>query len=77
MITNERQYKISKGQLTRFRQAVQAFDLDEATSRAGARALAKAELDALRSEEDVLAAPDSRVRGFEIGRGPRIQGCYP
>jgi len=55
MITNERQYRISKAQLSRLRQAVEAFNLKESATRVGADVLAKAELEALRSEEEVLS----------------------
>lgn len=53
MITNERQYKISKTQLEHFREAVETFDLKEVGGRVGP-ALAMVELEALKSERDVL-----------------------
>ena len=55
MITNERQYRISKAQLSRLREAVEAFNVEESAARVGADVLAKAELEALRSEEEVLS----------------------
>lgn len=54
MITNERQYRISKAQLSLLSKAVETFNLEESTARVGSDALAKAELQALRSEVDVL-----------------------
>jgi HTH-type transcriptional regulator/antitoxin HigA len=54
MITNDRQYRISKAQLSQFREAVEAFDLSTATKRLGSAVLARAELDALKSEKEVL-----------------------
>ncbi len=55
MITNERQYRITKAQESRFRKAVDGFAIDEATKRIGSSVLAKAELDALKSEVEVLS----------------------
>ncbi len=55
MITNERQYRITKARLSDFQKAVTAYDLDEATKRIGSSVLAKAELKALKSETEVLS----------------------
>ncbi len=55
MITNERQYRITKSKLSEFMEAVNSFDMYEATRRTGSPVLAKAEIDALRSELDVLS----------------------
>lgn len=62
MITNERQYRISKVKLSDFAKAVDSFDMDEATRRTGSSTLAKAEIDALRSEVDVLS---DQVKEYE------------
>jgi HTH-type transcriptional regulator/antitoxin HigA len=62
MITNERQYRISKTQLSRLRQAVEAFDLNETAARVKSDVLAKAELDALKSEEEALS---EQIREYE------------
>jgi HTH-type transcriptional regulator/antitoxin HigA len=62
MITNERQYRISKSQLAKFESAVLGFDLKEAAERIGSRVLAKAELDALKSECEVLS---SQIQDYE------------
>lgn len=55
MITNERQYRITKARLSDFQKAVKAYDMDEATKRIGSSVLAKAELEALKSEAEVLS----------------------
>lgn len=62
MITNERQYRISKAQLSKLEKAAEVFDLDEATKRIGSKVLAKAELEALRSEVEILSA---QLREYE------------
>ena len=55
MITNERQYGITKKRLSEFQEAVKAYDVDKATARIGSSVLASAELEALKSEVDVLS----------------------
>ena len=62
MITNERQYGVSKVKLSEFAEAVDSFDMDEATRRTGSPVLAKAEIDALRSEVDALS---DQVKEYE------------
>lgn len=62
MITNERQYRISKAQLLRLREAAETFQLEERSVRVGSDVLAKAELEALRSEEGVLS---DQIREYE------------
>jgi HTH-type transcriptional regulator/antitoxin HigA len=62
MITNDRQYRITKAQCKNIKKAVDAFDLEEATKRIGSVILANAELDALSSEEEVLL---EQVREYE------------
>lgn len=56
MITNERQIRISKAQLARFRRAIESLDIQEVARRTGSTLLAKAELETLKSEEEILAA---------------------
>ncbi|MBI4558616.1 MAG: helix-turn-helix domain-containing protein [Candidatus Hydrogenedentes bacterium] len=56
MITNERQYRITKAQLSKMKEAVQTFDVEAVARRTGSTVLAKAELEALRSEVEVLSA---------------------
>lgn len=63
MITNERQYKITKTQLSNFFDAIRNFDLEEVTTRIGSAVLAKAERDALESEAKELEA---QVNEYEL-----------
>jgi len=62
MITNDLQYRITKAQRNKFAQAVDAFNLEAASRRSGSEILAKAELDALRSEVDSLS---DQLREYE------------
>ncbi len=63
MITNERQYRIGKAELEKLGEEVRRFDLAEATKASGGdRVLAKAQLDALESESDVLS---EQLREYE------------
>lgn len=54
MITNERQYKITKSQLTLFQEAISSFDLKNKTQLIGSEILALAELESLKSEVEIL-----------------------
>ena len=62
MITNDRQYRISRTQLKKLGDAVEAFDIEESEHRLKSPILAKAEVDALMSEVDNL---ESQVREYE------------
>lgn len=62
MITNERQYRITKAQLAKLEDAAEAFDLGEATERIGSEILAQAEREALKSEVEVLS---EQLREYE------------
>jgi HTH-type transcriptional regulator/antitoxin HigA len=62
MITNERQYRISKAQLARIHKAIEDFALDKTAARIGSPLLAKAEFKALKSEEEVLS---EQIREYE------------
>lgn len=55
MITNENQCRITKKQLLLFQKAIETFNHEEVSARVGSDVLAKAELDALRSEAEVLS----------------------
>ncbi len=55
MITNERQFRITKAQFDKLNAAAADFDLEAATRRIGARILAEAELEALRSQASDLS----------------------
>ena len=63
MIANERQYKITNSQMQKLKVAISAFDLKDTTSRVGSPVLAKAELDALRSEYENLF---SQLQEYEV-----------
>jgi len=54
MITNERQYRITKAQIEKFKTAIGSFDIKAATKQMKSEVLAKAELAALRSEYEKL-----------------------
>ena len=69
MITNERQYKITKRQLAGIQQAIKEFNLQEVTERINSAVLAKAELEALQSEADVL---ENQIKEYEMLRSGRI-----
>jgi HTH-type transcriptional regulator/antitoxin HigA len=55
MITNERQYRITGAQSERFRKAIDDFDIQAVIKQTKSKVLAKAELDALRSEYENLS----------------------
>jgi len=55
MITNERQYRITRAQLEKFRKAIDDFDIQAVIKQTKSKVLAKAELDALRSEYENLS----------------------
>jgi len=55
MITNERQYRITSAQLEKFRKAIDDFDIKAVIKQTKSKVLAKAELDALRSEYENLS----------------------
>jgi HTH-type transcriptional regulator/antitoxin HigA len=69
MITNERQFKISKAQLDKLRRSAAAFDLNEAAKCIGSPVLAQAELAALQSQIDELA---EEIREYEALRSGAI-----
>ena len=62
MVTNERQFRITKSQLAKLRAAAADFDIAEANKRLGSPILARAELGALESEIEALSA---QLRDYE------------
>lgn len=68
MITNERQLKIAKGQLARLKQAVTELEYPAADAAAKLDVLAKAELDALKSEVSSLSDQVSEYEALRLGR---------
>jgi hypothetical protein len=67
MITNERQYKITRAQHAKLVQAIAQFDLKSAAEQVGSRVLAKAELDALQSEASRLQEQLDEYRALKSG----------
>jgi len=63
MITNERQYRITKSQLRRLRKALDMYDVEAEAQRMMSDVLAKAGLDAFASECDVLA---EQIKEYEM-----------
>jgi HTH-type transcriptional regulator/antitoxin HigA len=55
MITNERQYRITSAQLEKLKTAIDTFDIKASTERTKSKILAKAEIEALRSEYENLS----------------------
>jgi HTH-type transcriptional regulator/antitoxin HigA len=62
MITNERQYKITKAQRVKFLEAIESFDINSAETKTKSKLIAKAELDALNSE---LVALTEQIKEYE------------
>jgi HTH-type transcriptional regulator/antitoxin HigA len=54
VITNERQYKITKAQLAKLLEGIEQFDLEAVAAITGSKTLAKAELEAIKSEAEIL-----------------------
>lgn len=73
MITNERQYRISRQQLNKFQKAIQRHNIKEASDRLGSEILAVAELDALRSEFNILADQINEYEALKAGKIKRFE----
>ena len=68
MITNERQYKIGKAALEKLREAIKQFDMAAAASALnGDRTLAKAQLEALQSESEVISEELREYESLKAG----------
>jgi HTH-type transcriptional regulator/antitoxin HigA len=67
LITNERQYKITKTALARLRDSISDFDVDAAVKAIGNKAIAKAQLDALKSESEVLTEQLAEYEALRSG----------
>ncbi len=63
VIANERQYHITKSRLGKIEGFLESYDRAEAEARAGSRRLARAELDAIKSEMDVLS---TQIAEYEL-----------
>lgn len=75
MITNERQYRITRSQLERLRGAVDSFDVKEAARRASSVVLAKAELAALQSELENLSGQIQEYETLKSGSVEVLKAC--
>ncbi|MDR3575995.1 MAG: XRE family transcriptional regulator [Anaerolineaceae bacterium] len=67
MITNERQYKITKRQLDRLEHAINEFDASYIIKQSGNEILAEAELRALESEREALESQLLEYEGLKSG----------
>ena len=67
MIANERQYRITRGQLDQLKAALSAFDRKEAVERTRSRVLAKAEYAALESQVAELAEEVGEYEALKSG----------
>jgi HTH-type transcriptional regulator/antitoxin HigA len=70
MITNERQYRITSAQLEKLREIIDSFDLKEVVRKTKSKVLAKAELDALQSECEMLC---SQLHEYETLKSGTIE----
>jgi HTH-type transcriptional regulator/antitoxin HigA len=67
MITNERQYRITRAQLDKIKRTIEVFDMKEITRRLESKILAKAEFDALQSELENLTAQAQEYETLKSG----------
>jgi len=70
MITNERQYRITSGQIEKLKSAIDTFDIKAATKETKSKILAKAERDALRSEYENLSM---QLREYEALKSGTVE----
>lgn len=69
MITNERQYRITKRQLSKLKKALSEFNILEVTERLDSKILAVSEMNALKSEEVILK---NQLKEYELLRSGEI-----
>lgn len=67
MITNERQYKITKSQCAKLTQALSNLNVNENARQLGSELLARAEQDALKSEIEVLKNQIKEYENLQSG----------
>lgn len=67
MITNERQYRITHNQIEKLKKTIDTFDIKAVTERAKSKILAKAELEALRSEYENLSVQLHEYESLKSG----------
>lgn len=70
MITNERQYRITSAQLEKLKTAIDTFDIKASTERTKSKVLAKAEIEALRSEYERLSL---QLREYETLKSGTVE----
>jgi HTH-type transcriptional regulator/antitoxin HigA len=70
MITNERQYRITNAQLEKLKTAIDTFDSKAAIGRIKSKVIAKAELEALQSEYEILSI---QIREYETLKSGTIE----
>jgi HTH-type transcriptional regulator/antitoxin HigA len=68
MITNERQYKITKSQLKKLVEAINSFDIKRESTAVGSEIIAKAEYDAIQSEIENLNILIQEYETLKSGR---------
>jgi HTH-type transcriptional regulator/antitoxin HigA len=69
MITNERQYRITKRQLSTIRKALKEFNILEVSERLGSKILAESEIRAMKSEKEILK---NQLKEYELLRSGEI-----
>ncbi len=67
VITNERQYRITKSQITNLNNARKNFNIEDTTNRVGSARLAMIELEALKSEIEILSEQLSDYEALKLG----------
>ena len=67
MIANDRQYRISRAQIKKLQAAVRGFDVKAVAKKAPSRVLAEAELAAVKSELESLAAQVGEYEALASG----------
>ena len=73
MITNERQYRITRAQVNKFKEAIESFDVKKVTERVNSIQLAKAELAALQSEFDILSVQIKEYETLKSGSVEKLK----
>ena len=67
MITNERQYRITKSQITNLTKAAKSFSLEDTAKSVDSFSLAKIEFEALKSEIEVLSEQLFDYEALKLG----------
>ena len=75
MITNERQYKITKQQRLKLNRALKDFNSKEVEQRVGSKILAAAELNVLKSEIEILSDQLSEYEELRSGKKTRLEAA--